>query len=89
MAKVFAHHKVADYAKWRKVFDEMTALRTSFGSTGQSVMRSASDPNEIVVITEWLSVDKARAFSQSPDLKEAMQKGGVISQPEVLFLEEA
>ena len=89
MAKLFGHLKVADYAKWRKVFDEGTALRTSFGSTGQSVMRVASDSNEIVIITDWPSVEKARAYAQSPDLKEGMQKAGVISQPEVLFLEEA
>ena len=89
MAKVFAHHKVADYATWRKVFDEGAALRTSFGSTGHSVMRSASDPNEVAVITEWPTLDMARAYAQSPGLKDGLQKGGVISQPEVLYLEEA
>ncbi len=89
MAKLFVHHKVADYKKWREVFDSMTSLRTSFGMTGQEVLQATGDPNEIVVITEWHSADEARAYSASPDLKQGMQKAGVISQPEVLILEEA
>jgi len=89
MAQLFVHHKVEDYPKWRRVFDEMDGLRKSFGMTGSRVLRAAADANEIVILTEWPSVDKARAYAQSADLKEGMQRAGVISQPEVLFLEEA
>lgn len=88
MAQLFVHHKVADYSAWRQVYDEMTALRTQFGSSGGVVMRTASDPNEIVILTHWPTVEKARAYAQSPELKEGMQRAGVISQPEVLFLDE-
>jgi hypothetical protein len=87
MARLFVQHKVADYPQWRKVFDEMTANRTHFGMTGQSVFRTAADPNEIIIITEWLSVEHARAYATSPDLKSGMQAAGVVSQPNVLFLE--
>jgi antibiotic biosynthesis monooxygenase (ABM) superfamily enzyme len=89
MAKLFVHHKVADYAQWREVFDAVTHTRTSYGMTGQSVMQAAGDTNDLVVITDWKTVDQARAYATSADLKQAMQKAGVISQPEVLFLEEA
>ena len=89
MARLYVHHKVADYPKWRQVFDEMTATRTKFGMTGQTVFHVAGDSNEVVVLTEWPSVDKARAYAQSPDLKQGMQNAGVVSQPNVLFLEEA
>lgn len=89
MARLLVHHKVKDYAAWRKVFDEMTALRTQFGSTGHQVYRAPTDPNEVIILTDWQNLDQARAYAQSPDLKEGMQNAGVISQPEVLFLEEA
>jgi heme-degrading monooxygenase HmoA len=89
MARLFVHHKVKDYAAWRKMFDGMTSDRTRFGSTGQQVYRAANDPNEIIILTDWHSLDEARAYAQSPDLKEGMQNAGVISQPNVLFLEEA
>jgi quinol monooxygenase YgiN len=89
MAQLFVHHKVKDYAAWRKVFDELTGVRTKFGSTGQHVYRSGNDANDVVIITDWHDIEQARAYAQSPDLREGMQHAGVISQPEVLFLEEA
>ncbi len=88
MAVLYVHHKVADYVEWRKVFDEMEPLRRSMGETGLRLFRTAADPNEIVVITDWETADQARRYGQSPDLKQAMQRAGVISQPEVLILEE-
>ena len=89
MAKLFVHHKVQDYLAWRKVFDELASVRAQFGSTGGQVFQSASDPNEITILTDWHSVDEARAYAQSAELKEGMKNAGVISQPDVMFLEEA
>lgn len=89
MAKLYVHHKIEDYNKWRKVFDEMDGVRRSMGETGFEVFYTTSSPNEIVILTEWGTADQARAYSQSPGLKEAMQRAGVISQPDVLILEEA
>lgn len=88
MIKLFVHHKVQDYAAWRKVFDELGATRTQFGSTSQQVFRSPSDPNEITILTDWNSVEQAKASASSTELREGMKNAGVISQPEVLFLAE-
>lgn len=89
MAILFVHHKVEDYGKWRKVFDEVTGNRTNYGMSGQQVFRVAGDSNDVVVITTWPSVEKARGYAQSPELRQAMQNAGVASQPAVLFLEES
>ncbi len=89
MAQLLVHHKVEDYAKWRKVYDEMDGLRRSKGQISQQVFRTAADPNELVILMEWATTDQARAYAQAPELKQAMQQAGVISQPEVLILEEA
>ncbi len=89
MVQLFVHHKVEDYAKWRKVFDELDGTRRSAGQTAMKVYHTTASPNEIVTISEWGTADQARAYAQSPGLKEAMQRAGVISQPDVLMLEEA
>ena len=89
MAKLLVHHKVQDYSAWRKIFDEDDKNRKQYGSTGFQVFKSASDPNDLTVIMDWSSVDKAKAFATSDSLKEAMKNAGVISQPEVTFLVEA
>jgi heme-degrading monooxygenase HmoA len=89
MATLFVHHKVKDYAAWRKVFDDLTAVRTSYGCTGHKVFQSPSDSNEITILTEWHTFDQAKAYATSSDLKEGMKNAGVISQPDVMFLAEA
>lgn len=89
MVTLLVHHKVQDYAAWRKVFDEHDKTRREFGSTGIQVLKSASDPNDLTVIMDWPSVDAAKAFATSDSLKEAMKNAGVTSQPEVMYLVEA
>ena len=49
------------------------------GMTGSKVFHTATSPNEIVILTDWPTAENARAYSQSPDLKQAMQKAGVIN----------
>ena len=89
MAKLLVHHKVQDYSAWRTIFDEDDQRRKEYGSTGFQVLKSASDPNDLTVIMDWPSVDAAKAFATSNALKEKMKDAGVISQPEITFLEEA
>jgi quinol monooxygenase YgiN len=89
MAKLYVHHKIKDYVAWRKVFDDLTSVRTQFGCTGHQVFRSPSDPNEITILTDWKNVDQARAYATSNELKEGMKDAGVLSQPDVMFLAEA
>ena len=83
-------HTVADYAKWRVGFDGDESARRDAGATGvQQIYRDAENPNAITVMMEWDSAEKARRFAQDPALKEAMEKAGVISAPEVRFLDRA
>jgi len=51
-------------------------------------LRNAEDPNELVILLEWDSVENARRFANADDLREAMQRAGVADQPDVYFLEE-
>ncbi len=88
MAFLYIRHKVEDYARWREGYDNHAAARQAGGSTGEVyVMRNVDDPNEITVILGWSDLEKARLFTQSASLKEAMRRAGVTGQPEIRFLE--
>lgn len=87
MAYMIIRHKVADYATWKPVFDEHSAARAAGGSRGGQLYRSASNPNELIAIFEWDSLDNARQFAQSPNLRDTMQRAGVIDAPDVYFVE--
>ena len=88
MVYIYVRQSIEDYARWREGFDNHAAARQAGGATDETyVMRNVDDPNEIIVIIGWSDLDKARTFTQSASLKEAMQKAGVTGPPEVRFLE--
>jgi heme-degrading monooxygenase HmoA len=90
MLYIYVRHNVEDYSKWKEGFDKHAAARQAGGATDEAyVMRNVDDPNEITAILGWSDLEKARAFTQSASLKEAMQKAGVTGPPEVRFLEAA
>jgi heme-degrading monooxygenase HmoA len=89
MAHVLVHHKVADYAKWKPVFDKHSSIRAQNGSRGGKVFRNVSNPNDLFLLLEWDTLENAQKFSQSENLKEAMQDAGVEGIPEIYFVEEA
>jgi hypothetical protein len=89
MAKVIVQHRVADYDRWLPVFNEHEAVRRRHGGTGHTVTRDVADPNSLVVINDFATLDGARAFSQDPSLPAAMERGGVAGPPQVWIVEEA
>lgn len=50
-------------------------------------MRSTQAPNEVVLMFEAQDFDRARAFAESADLRETMQKAGVTDVPDIHFLQ--
>ena len=88
MASMFVKHRVADYAKWKPVFDEHESMRRGAGLTGHSVHRNADDPNVIILAFRAADLNKAKQFAGSEDLKAAMARAGVQGPPEIWFAED-
>lgn len=88
MASIIVRHKVSDYTKWKKVYDQYKPTVKSMGGKSQSLMRSAVDPHELVILTKFDNVDLGRKWAESEDLKKAMKEAGVSDQPTVYFLDE-
>jgi hypothetical protein len=89
MAKVIVQHHVVDFDRWHAVFTEHEGVRRGHGATGHSLNREAKDPNTIVIVNDFATLEGARAFSQDPSLPEAMKRGGVDGAPQVWIVEEA
>lgn len=86
MAYVIHHITVADYDRWKPIFIEDGANRAAHGSRGGQLFRSAANPNEMIIIFEWDSLETAQGFSQSSGLRERMQQAGVNGSPETFYL---
>jgi quinol monooxygenase YgiN len=81
-------HKVRDYDSWKTVFDDFRETRKKGGEKSYRICHTENDPNELDVIFEWDNVENARSFVNSPELKNAMEKAGVVEDPEISFLKE-
>ena len=83
---VLVRHKVRDFAEWKRGYDAHLPKRTEAGLTEKHLLRGASDPNEVVLLLEAKDQNRAKAFVESVDLRETMQKVGVVDKPDVYFL---
>jgi hypothetical protein len=86
MVTVIISHECKNYSVWRKVFDadEVNRLKAGFKSKG--VYHSVDNSNKITIIGEAPSVAAINGFMANPELKAAMEKGGVIGMPDVKIL---
>jgi len=80
-------HRVEDYDAWRAVYDSVAELQKAGGVTSESVHRMADDPNNVLVIHHFDSVQRARDFFGNADLRAAMQRGGVQGAPRIEIFE--
>ncbi len=86
MTHVLIRHKIADFAKWKPVYDAHSPARQAAGLREEHLLRGIDDPNEVVLLFAGDDLKKAQAFAASPDLREVMQKAGVIGKPDISFL---
>jgi hypothetical protein len=86
MNYVLVRHKVADFSKWKPVYDAHLPARQAAGGTELYLLRNIDNPNEVIVLLEIEDLQKAREFVASDDLRERMQESGVIDKPDTYFL---
>ena len=83
---ILARHKVADFAKWKPVYDAHLSARGKAGLKEEHLFRNADDPNEVLLLFAVEDFNKAKAFTASDDLRQAMEKAGVTDKPDLYFL---
>jgi hypothetical protein len=86
MTHLFIRHQVADFAKWKPVYDGHLAARQNAGLREKNLLRSINNPNEVVLLFEAEDLTRAQTFTESSELREAMQTAGVVGKPDILFL---
>jgi hypothetical protein len=86
MVHVLIRHKVADFAKWKPIYDAHDSARQNAGLREEYLLRNVDDPNELILLFSAEDLEKAKAFAASDDLRQSMQRAGVIDKPDVYFL---
>ena len=79
-------HKVRDFSEWKRGYDNHLVKRNEAGLSEKHLLRSVLDSNEVVLLFEAKDLDRAKAFVDSAELRETMQKLGVLDKPDIYFL---
>ena len=78
-------HEVANYADWKKIFDDASGIRKTAGEISYQVFKYDSEPNKIVHLSMWDEKQNAEQFFNSPQLVKIRADAGVKS-PEFIYL---
>jgi hypothetical protein len=88
MPYVLIHHNVADYDKFRSVFDFDAERRKRFGSVGGRLLHSSRGSNDLFALFEWNDLEKAREFVASFETHEAFEWVGAVEEIHAYVLED-
>ena len=87
--RMFVRLEVVQFSEWIKVYDGFAPARRAAGVTESTVWQSADDPNDVTIINDFPSLEQARAFAASGDLRDAMRNAGLRGPPQVWFAAKA
>ena len=83
---VVIRHTVADFSVWKPLFDADSVNRKAAGLHLIGLARGIENQNDVEIPFMIEDVQKAKAFTTNPVLKDVMQKGGVTSAPSIVFI---
>lgn len=88
MVRMLCRNKVADFDKWKAVFDTHKEAHRRAGLTLENLWRVLDDPRDIFFVFAVADLDRAKAFISAPDAARAGKESGVL-QGNYWFVEEA
>ena len=86
MVVMLCRNRVADFKKWKSVFDSNTPATHDSGLRLMNLWRDVAEPNNVFFLFEVMDTGKAQAFITAPEAAETGKKSGVLD-GEYHFLE--
>ena len=87
MSFYFVNHKVDDFGKWKKIYDDFESVRQKYGVKEQLLIQASDDPNHVLVVGQG-DLDAIQRFISFEELKEGMKDAGVSSEPNLFVGDE-
>ena len=86
MTYLLVRHKVADFNKWKLAYERDLPARQRAGLTEMHQLHNVQNHEEVVLLFVVADLQKAMEFCNASDLRDTMQKAGVIANPDIVFL---
>jgi hypothetical protein len=78
MEFLLCRNRVADFARWKAVFDSHASAHRAAGLRLLHLWRAVPDPDDVFFLFRVESVARAREFLDAPEAAEAGRVAGVI-----------
>lgn len=85
---MLCRNRVADYATWKRVFDEGADAQQEAGLELRRLWRDVDHPDQVWFLFEIESLEKARAFISTPEAAATGERAGALD-GEVFFVRDA
>jgi hypothetical protein len=83
---MLVRRKAKDFSEWTRGYDAHLHKRAEAGLTEKYLLRGSNEPNEVILLFEAQDLNRVKSFAGSADLRETMQKVGVVDSPDICFL---
>lgn len=87
MPGAIVHFRVASFEAFRRVYEQNAVLRRAFGISRALLCQAAGDANDVFLFLECDDLENLRVYEASDEIQQAMKVGGVITPPQVQYLE--
>ena len=87
MAYLSVKHTVNNFNHWKTVYDSLEAARGQHGFVGSQILRAAHNPNQVVVLEEYQTLEGAKTWAHSSDFHVSNGRAGVNCVPEISFFD--
>ncbi len=68
--------RVENYESWKDAYDRGEAVRREFRVRGIAVLRDGSDPNQVLIVTRFDSIDDAKKMLSSEKWQQTAKGSG-------------
>lgn len=87
MFYLLARQRVADFDRWKAVFDSHADAQRDAGLILERVVRNLDDATDVVAWFQVIDLEAAKRFVTSEEVPDAQEQSGVLGQPEIVFME--
>ena len=78
MLLMLCRNRVADFARWKRVFDSHVEAHRQAGLKLVHLWRALEDQSDVFFLFEVNDIEKAKAFITAPEAAETGQSSGVL-----------
>jgi heme-degrading monooxygenase HmoA len=89
MATMMIQQQGNDFVEWKQTYNSMSGFRASNGALSDQVYHAVSGLDKPSILVKWNTPANAQKWVQSPELKIAIERVGIIGSPAISFLNEA